>query len=176
MEVVMGIDPSSKLLARVTTFDGSNVEVEVRPLPSTKGIERRCAIAYLWLGKRVRQLKAEGHIVHVFIEQPVGGRGGAHATIVQSQVNGALLAAALIAGADSVVLVNNKRWKKVIIGNGNASKPMVTTWARECWRAVYDMAPGTQDVHDAAAIHQYGEKHVLRVIKRKTIVKKGEQA
>lgn len=154
--VIIGVDPSSKRLAAVVTVDDRDPECFTRPLPSNRDIAVRCNIAHRWMVALCRKYMSNGDDVHLFIEDPALGRGGAHATIVQARVNGALLAAGVSVRAATVTGVNNTRWKKVIVGKGNAGKPEVATWVSECWPVLSKMAGSNQDLKDAAAINRYG--------------------
>jgi Holliday junction resolvasome RuvABC endonuclease subunit len=157
---VCGIDPSSKkLVAVITTLTSFRPEVHVVALPEgPPNRQRACTLADKWLSALLYDYEDN---LHIFLEEPVLGRGGAKATIPQSQVNGALLASA---GRLDVVVhpVNNARWKKEVIGNGNASKERIAKVMGERWSELRAIAKGDQDVFDAGAINRYGV-HVLGV-------------
>lgn len=158
-EAIVGVDPSSRKLAAIITIDDQRPKIRIEHLPAKNPTEQ-CDRAYGWIRKIVRDLVHAGHEVHVFVEEPVLGRGGARATIPQTKVHGALLAGAKRAGATTVLGVNNSRWKKAVIGNGNASKPQIAEGIRTIWPLVYDMAQGDQDVLDAAGINRHGAQIV----------------
>lgn len=46
-------------------------------------------------------------------------------------------------------------WKKEVIGNGNADKPMIESWVRENMKLEFDA--GEPDYYDAAGLCRYGE-------------------
>jgi Holliday junction resolvasome RuvABC endonuclease subunit len=98
----------------------------------------------------------------VFVEHPVVGRAGAHATIVQAQVHGVVLEASLSSGAHGVYTVNNKTWKKDVVGNGGASKEQVREWLAANHPRLARMAGDDQDLVDATCVALYGRKIVER--------------
>jgi len=71
----------------------------------------------------------------------------ARATISISSIIGAAKAILLAAGFNPVE-VNNKSWKKQIIGSGNASKGDIMTYAKNRWGDIFT----EQDFADAACI------------------------
>lgn len=154
---IVGVDPSSNKLSAVITQGDLNPELHRIKLPRDK--VRACRVAYEWVITLVEPFPLPG--VYVFLEMPVLGRGGAGSTIPQAQVNGAMLAAGSMAGVQ-VVTVNNKRWKKQVVGNGAASKEDVAAWCALCWPPVFEGAKGDQDLLDAAAINRFG-RHVVEL-------------
>ncbi len=88
----------------------------------------------------------------VYIERPPMGRN-VRATIDQSMVVGAI-AAILHERGIPFSLVDPGTWKKVLIGRGDADKPLIKSWAI----ANLGLADGhSQDAYDAACIQRYGE-------------------
>lgn len=171
MTSVIGIDPSSRKLAAVYGVVGNepNVEYTVEKLPQDK--PTACLIAYEWMHHLVVGQKATGQKVYAAIELPVLGRGGPGSTIPQAQINGALLAGAQAAGA-IVILVNNARAKKEVVGKGNASKDDIRRWVKQAWPSLYSEIKNDQDLCDSTMIYMYGRKTVDlrdRIARRKTI-------
>lgn len=93
-----------------------------------------------------------------------GRNMNANSTITQARIGGALEAACSEAMVP-VRLINNKVWKKVVVGNGNAGKPEIAEWVHENLPDVYDLAGGDQDLIDSACINEHG-KIVLSAPKR----------
>jgi hypothetical protein len=152
---VVGFDLSSRKLAMVSISDGEFAK-EVWEVP--KAMKDRGEI----LSHFVEPLssffrgESEGRKLWVFVEQPLVGRGGAHATIVQAQVQGLVLAFAVVCGAAGVYPVNVQTWKKVVVGNGRADKGAVRGWLAEHHPVLSGMAGDDQDLVDAACIALYG--------------------
>ncbi len=168
--VIVGCDPSSRAMHAVVSSDGKVHYVSARSLHKTdKPIA--ASEAFKWMHGLVKKHPLDD--VFVFIEIPVMGRAGAHTMLVISGVVGGAAAGAVLAGA-KVVYVNNQRWKKAVIGKGNCGKPEVKAWCKVAWPAVYEQADGNQDLMDAAAINQYGERVVKNSRKRpgKRVVKR----
>lgn len=154
---LVGIDPSSAKIAIMISVNEGKPYKMVKALAKGGDIAAVCLAAFRYVRAAVRDLKADGHRVYLYLEEPVVGRGGAYTTIRQSKVNGAILAAALSGGAE-VHGVNNTTWKKSVVGNGNAGKPMIKEWVRLNWEYAYDLAKGDQDVLDAACILRYAQQ------------------
>jgi Holliday junction resolvasome RuvABC endonuclease subunit len=170
---IISVDPSSKKLAiAVSWFELDEVAMMTVDLP--EGLARRpqaCHEAYDEMYRVVEPRVKSATEVYVFIEAPVLGRGGAHATIPQAQINGALQAATHAAGA-TVMSVNNKTWKKDIVGNGNANKDEIARWFRNNEHGLYaqwvttnrnGVAAPDQDMIDALCINLYGRQLIARM-------------
>jgi Holliday junction resolvasome RuvABC endonuclease subunit len=78
----------------------------------------------------------------------------ARATISISSVIGAAKAILLAAGFNPVE-VNNKSWKKDILGKGNASKEDIMSYAKNRWGHIFE----EQDFADAACIAAWRIEH-----------------
>jgi Holliday junction resolvasome RuvABC endonuclease subunit len=160
---IIGIDPSSRKLASISAILGQEQNYVIDTIALfPKDRPRSCAIATKWMRHLVASLHEQVDDVYVFIEAPVLGRGGARATIPQAQVGGCLLAGAYTSNAKDIVLVNNQRAKKEIVGKGNASKDEIKAWCRVVWPAVFREAGTDQDVCDSAMIYAFGAKIVSR--------------
>lgn len=166
MSLVAGFDLSSKKLAAVV-------------LPLSKSLP-----PYQWVFEADKKLKDRPAVLHsfmqpleefftelgsreeffVFVEQPVVGRGGAHATIVQAQVQGLVFALAVQFGASGVYPVNVGTWKKEVVGHGGAKKDHVAEWVAEHHPLLSRMAGEDQDLVDASCIALYGG-NVVRTAK-----------
>lgn len=92
----------------------------------------------------------------VFIEHPVVGRGGAHATIVQAQVQGVALATSVLCGAGGAYPVNVQTWKKDVVGHGGSNKDQVRAWLADHHPLLSELAGDDQDLVDASCVALYG--------------------
>lgn len=160
--LVIGIDPSSKHIALVARQPVTKTlavakydlrEKKNSPYKPEVAAEAKYAIeAFLDSVSRMAAPRA-GKLV--FLEDPLVGRGGVRATMVQSFVSGVIQAVFVQAGFD-VKLVNVKTWKRVVCGNGNATKEQVARVIGTKWPKAHRSAAGDQDIIDAAAICLYG--------------------
>ncbi len=156
MELVLGVDVSSRLLAVVGRTVGSNRSPLVMLQPLDRGTH----------GPFQAQVALRGFIETlvpivrlVAIEAPAMGVS-ARSTILQSFVNGAVQATCVEAGME-VLLVPPATWKKDVVGHGNADKAAVAKWVGTHWPELATLAGGSQDIFDAAAVALHGEA-VLR--------------
>ncbi len=153
---VMGIDPSSRKIAAIGHTDDLGWFSQTWSVPTK--VKERCVVLHEFVepyAQFVSSLVVHGP-VWVFVENPVVGRGGPHATIVQAQVQGLIMGLSMDSGAQAVYPVNVQTWKKAIVGKGNASKPDVAAWLGAHRPALADMAGDDQDLVDAACIALYG--------------------
>jgi Holliday junction resolvasome RuvABC endonuclease subunit len=94
----------------------------------------------------------------VWIEDTIIGNNRKY-SIQLSEAKGALLAdlarLRLELGTD-VRLVDNKTWKREVVGNGNASKDQVRDYIRVTHPAYAAFCGDDQDCYDAACIGLYG--------------------
>lgn len=167
-QVVIGCDPSTKKVALVWVYDGDTKTPHtwLYKLPNTQDYTERCGAAYKAVRRQLQRI-VQGHPtieVYFFIEEPVVGRGGAYATISQSKIHGAIVAACHASGVVTKARgVNNSTAKKQVVGKGNAGKPEIAQWCKVYWRALaakltqYNKGD-QQDIIDAGMIEQYGEK------------------
>lgn len=153
MTLVFGIDPSSKKLALcITDGLGETDKPELHKINLPAGVYRATGHAYREVFSCLEHYPADQQ--KIYLESPLVGRS-AHATIVQSQVGGAVMAAAENCGVP-VYLVNVSSWKKRVVGNGRAQKPEVARWLQKFWPAAYNLCSGDQDLIDACALNRYG--------------------
>lgn len=152
---VVGIDPSSKKIALCVTQShrvDETPKLEVVSLPAggfrATGAAYREAFCFL-------QSLGSGH---VYQESPVVGKN-AYSTIVQSQVGGAIMAAAQNLGSWDFHFANVSSWKKQVAGKGNLGKPEVAEALQRIWPEAYDLCNGDQDLVDACMINRFGVRH-----------------
>lgn len=164
MTLVVGIDPSSKKLAMVMSQSkkGSfSTNVKKLSQDHTLACGQAYEHVYELLGELMDDVDEE---VHVYMEAPIMGMGGAHPTIVQSQIGGAVMAA-VSRRHTPLTLVNNQSWKKRICGRGNINKAEVVERMTEVWPDLVEFAGKDQDLIDAGAVNLFGW-HVLTLRKR----------
>lgn len=182
--IVVGIDPSSRKLAAVATQGNNILKTSTYDLPEKRPYET-CSMAFYWIHVLVHDLRGidpwapeprATNRVYVFMEAPVlAPKAGAGSLIPQAQVSGVILAAC---GSQDVPaeLVYIQDWKKLIVGNGNASKAEVALWCRKHWRILYRLVNGDQDLIDAGAINRYGARMVARLERMNPPVKRIRKA
>ena len=162
----MGVDPSSKKLAGVASpLDGSDPIYWHRVLPN-ESIEVRCLSAYKSARAVIRRIQREfdADRVGVFMEAPLVGRGGVKTTVVQSKVQGAVLAGFISAGAEWAREANASRTKKQTIGKGNADKADIMLWVEETYPDIFEDIDGDQDLADAC-MHWHAGLEIARKAK-----------
>ncbi len=152
-DTVIGIDPASTRAAFVA-IHGTKFHVVSYPKLGPSGAVA-CAAAWHATHEFLESLPWAAAHVHAFIEWPVLGRGGFRSTMVQAFTSGAIQGALHERGC-TVHGANVSKWKKVVVGKGNATKPEVAESIRGQWPSLHRAAAGDQDLHDAAAIALYG--------------------
>lgn len=156
-QVVIGCDPDSKNFSVVVTINDRLVAMRQKRLPDNVPVSRRNFVVMKWVRSICKEYGGEGREVHFFIEAPFVSPKTIRAAIPLGRLNGSALCGALDGGAVTSQDIVIQSWKKDVVGNGNASKPQIAQWAKECWPAVYDKAAGRQDLIDAAGINRYGK-------------------
>lgn len=162
--IYIGIDAASKLMPIVAFVPGEETpRVGLYKLDDRAGA-RACGVAIRSVSHFIGTLPIDISTrlnLQVFIEQPVmyGGGRGAKAVYLQSFTSGAIQGAFAIHGA-SVSLVAPSRWKKVVVGRGNADKRFVASAVRRRWPDHYRLVAGSQDLIDAYCIARYSRSPV----------------
>jgi Holliday junction resolvasome RuvABC endonuclease subunit len=113
------------------------------------------------LAKVVDVALEDSHADYYFIEEPLVGRS-TRVSLQVAQVAGALIYALGHRGEREVHLVSVKAWKKSVVGNGNASKAVVSDWLREHHPVYHARCGSNQDLIDAACIAVYGSELIGR--------------
>lgn len=132
---------------------------------------------------RARQLHEIGSYVHdvanavkadhIFIESIIIGNNRKY-SLDLAQTMGAVLSALHVVSAINgtrIHLVDNKAWKKRLLGNGNADKDAIRTYIDVTYPAYALLCDGDQDRYDACCIGLYG----LDVLAGATDLKLSEQ-
>lgn len=164
MRYVFGMDLSSRKLAIVRLDLDDNNEPTVWTFMADRKEKNRGNV----LAHFSEELDSLFDVVmldeadYVFIEQPVVGRGGVHSTIVQAQVQGVVLAMAVLCGAGGAYPVNVKTWKKDIVGHGGADKDKVRAWLADHHPVLSELAGEDQDLVDASCVALYGKSVIER--------------
>lgn len=165
MDVVIGVDPSSRAMHAVVTSEDSGPEAHYQILHKDKTVAN--AQAFTWIQRIVKQQGMAD--VYVFVELPVMGRAGAHTMLAIGKAIGAVEAGASLAGA-KVVEVNNMTWKSKVIG-GKVGKPEINRFVKKFDLPFWEKVDGQQDTCDAYCINLYGQK-VLNISKKPALGKK----
>jgi Holliday junction resolvasome RuvABC endonuclease subunit len=181
MAPVLGLDTDSKKFTYAATFmipdltgDTDNEE-SFGWWGASAEVEARRAVIYQG-AKRLFGVLPDG--VHVFCEEPLALQNGKTTRLLA-------LAAGVVWAAFQEVQPNAwwhwvdvSSWKKNVIGQGNAAKPVVAEWIRRSGdfktvRARYDQAGTldffedyfiqTPDLYDAWALKIYGARMVPRL-------------
>lgn len=163
---VVGVDPASRRVACFSvTSEGAFESLLEWSAPKSLSADSRSLVLH------EAEKRLEGFFSRVpngfylFVESPLVGRGGARSTIVQSQMQGVILATGQRLGAIGVYEVNVQTWKKVCVGSGRADKGEVADWLSKAHPELSRLAT-SQDLVDAAAIATYGRE----VVRRSSIV------
>lgn len=98
---------------------------------------------------RIKEVHFAAIEAAIFIQNP-------KTTIAIANVIGAVWAFLLV-NRIGVSLVDNRQWKKVIVGKGNASKADIKNFAVEKWGDVFP----EQDYADAACISLWSKRRVV---------------
>lgn len=154
--LIVGVDPSSQSLAAVIVADDQDFVAYKRSV-------RRKGPAWNPQEAHAVMKNVEDFFLflldirspdHVFLEAPVMGRS-VRPTIVQSYVSGMIQAVVAGTGA-TLVLVNNKAWKKAIVGNGNAGKEETAAALIKREPSLAAICGTDFDLFDAAGMALYG--------------------
>jgi len=149
--LVAGCDPSSKKFAVVVDHPDGRVSTHVWQSTTKKWEPSSCLSVSEWIRCEFGRMEPGT----VWIEDPVVGRAGVHATVVQSFMSGAAQASFMSLGWQ-VRMVNVMVWKRDIIGHGKASKDDVAGAVATHWPDALAPINGDGDLTDAAAICLYG--------------------
>lgn len=141
--VIAGIDPDTKQI--VVSLPGGEFLVA-----ATK--ERIAEHRFKPLMLQFRVLVLQLHTDWIYIERPPMGVNP-RSTIDQAMVVGGI-ASILIERGLNFSLVDPGTWKKGLLGNGRADKPLIRDWAIANLGLPSDLK---QDQYDAACIRRWGE-------------------
>jgi Holliday junction resolvasome RuvABC endonuclease subunit len=151
MTKVLGLDCSSKAVHGVLLDEhGELLRIVKWASKKTDTDERLEEIAQKMSAEIVEFLGDDE--VFVTIEKPILIQNG-HATISISQVVGAAKAV-LVAKAIKFLAVDNKTWKRAVLGDGSAKKDKIFKFAQMKWGENFT----EQDHADAACISMWGVK------------------
>lgn len=157
---VIGVDLSSRKIALVWEtedgYDSQTISVKKAAFRARELNELQ-----MELGPLLSKIAVNADETYVYIEAPVVGRGGARPTILQSQVDGVVQAVAY-PFATGTYSVNNKTWKKAVVGNGNSKKEDVAAWLAADHPVLDRLCDADQDLVDAACVCLYGRDVIDR--------------
>lgn len=156
--MIVGIDPSSFKLA-VAAYDDTLKFVGVVKLRA-KGKAWDVEHSYDYFAQADKLFASIGLSPgdHVFLEEPllaVGRKMSPKTTVVSSYVSGMVQVLAGFYGA-RLTLVNNKAWKKKVVGNGNAKKEDTIAFLRAFDSRLEGMCGDDDDLYDAVGLALYG--------------------
>jgi Holliday junction resolvasome RuvABC endonuclease subunit len=155
--VIIGIDPSSFSVACAVVAKDRVAAVHkatFRKAGSGAWSPKDAGMALQVIEKLFIEVLEVSSVTQIFLEEPVMGRS-VKPTIVQSYVSGIVQAVATNLGA-SLELVNNKRWKLEVIGNGNAKKDDTRAVLTKRMKRLATLCGDDDDLYDAAGIALYG--------------------
>jgi hypothetical protein len=184
VQTVGGIDPSSRRLAITTTdrdADPDEFDITIIELPGEGDHPANCDVAFVGMIEYVMKIRERtGQSPRLYLEAPVMGVGGPGATIPQVFVSGAVLAAAGETDC-KITLVNNKTWKKRVLGNGNINKDNTAVEMKRVWKEFWIAVPVLEkgefkgkkdlDIIDSGGLNRFGWWNVgltERIQKRRT--------
>lgn len=154
---VVGIDPSSRKIAAVVNRPSTNFlwtyevkQGELRP--------QACNEIFEASSKFFSTLEPEAV---VWVEEPVVGKNR-RAAILQGQIHGVVLTAALQSEITSVYSVSNTAWKKETVGSGSASKQRCREWLVSEYPVLASDCGDDIDLIDAACVAVYGRGVLAR--------------
>lgn len=159
--ITYGLDLSSRKIAMFCIDERRTTTQYVAETIEVKKLQSRAEELYQ-MEHQLRVVLQECDPGWVYIEDPVVGRGGARPTILQAQVDSLIQVAAVRFAHLGCYSVNNKTWKKAIVGNGNANKEQVAAWLATTHPVLSRVVDGDQDLVDAACVALYGKSVVER--------------
>lgn len=151
---IMGIDLGTRKLAYAIWEDGVLVETDAYESPDDYMRHVQLMDLHDWIYEVAQNTKPD----HILIEDTLVGNNVKY-SIQLSQVMGAVMVSLGLYGMEHCVgiyLVNNKTWKKDVLGNGNATKDLIQLWLYERDTAYSVLCGDDQDRFDAACIGYYG--------------------
>jgi Holliday junction resolvasome RuvABC endonuclease subunit len=149
---VMGVDLGIRKAA-VFVLDG-----EDRGLTHVLNLEKSVAgraLQLLEISSYVHDVALMHKVDQVWIEDTVVGNNQKY-SLQLTEVRGAVMAA--LALYSDVRLVNNKTWKREVVGNGNATKDSVRDYIHVTHGAYAPLCGDDQDLYDACCISLYGRQ------------------
>lgn len=146
----IGIDFSSKNIAiAFVSINSNKFGVDYHYIKTNKKdfYER-----LFYLFKEFKYFLDNAQVYYAYIEQPVIAMRHKSVRMV-NQVSGMLLTLMMEYNI-TFGEVHNKTWKKVVVGNGNATKKEIMEYVQK----TYQLNKISQDVADAICILEYGNK------------------
>jgi Holliday junction resolvasome RuvABC endonuclease subunit len=155
--MIIGVDPSSLTIAVAVSTANGRVRYTAKSDLRKKGSawEPQKAIeVFRVVDNMLCDTIGLGDEDTVYCEAPVMGRS-VLPTIVQSYVSGIIQTVVSAAGS-RIILVNNKQWKKTVVGNGNAKKEQTIAALREQQPGIERLCGDDDDLYDAAGLALFG--------------------
>lgn len=92
----------------------------------------------------------------VWIEETIIGNNRKYSLQLAQTMGACLAVLALVENKTAVHVVDNTVWKKVIVGNGHASKDEIKSYIHDTHPVYAAICEDDQDAYDAACIGLYG--------------------
>lgn len=158
--ITVGVDLGVRKAAVTVLCEGESVTSKAYESKATLRSTQLSQVA-LWVQALVNLYQADA----VYVEEPIAGRS------VRTSLHIAQMAGAVLSSLDDLhngdgvltrcYLVSNTAWKKLLIGNGNASKEMIRKWLDVEFPSYAAKCDEDQDRYDASCIAIYGERQQL---------------
>lgn len=157
---VVGVDPGSRKLAVVVNTPGSNF-LWTYAVPQGTMRPQACDQLFVAFRSFLASVGESRDDIAVWVEEPVVGKN-ARGALMQGQVHGVAMTAALQSGITSVYSVGNTAWKKETVGAGNAPKSRCREWLASEHPELASNCGDDADLVDAACIAVYGRGVLAR--------------
>lgn len=147
---ILGCDCSTKLIGCSMLSDDGIIKLTTLLGGDSKDNETRAYKLYGLIKELLDTWKPD----RVYIEQAVYLQNVKVTLTIDSVVNGVKYAC--IDKGITYWIIDNKSWKKDVLGNGNSSKEDIAKFAKMKWGEVFK----TQDEMDAACLAFYGWRRI----------------
>lgn len=146
---MISLDLGTRKLAYALWDEDEVYRTGIYGVPTTMGR----AVQLAELAGYVYTLTDDGQHDLVWVEKPIVGNNHKYSMDI-SAVCGAIMSD--LAHIAEVEMVDNKIWKKAIVGNGNASKEHVAAWLEATFPRYSALCGADQDQRDAVCVGLYG--------------------
>jgi Holliday junction resolvasome RuvABC endonuclease subunit len=119
--------------------------------------ESQTRSAQLWEVSRLLLDVSEMYDAHsVWIEETIIGNNRRYSLQLAQTMGACLAVLALVENKTAVHVVDNTVWKKLVIGNGHASKDQIKSYMHDTHPVYAAMCEDDQDAYDATCVGLYG--------------------
>jgi len=154
---LMGVDLGIHKVSCAVYRDGGLVQASTHPASDLEGRGRQLRE----LGRYCYDLGLSHDLDHVWIEDVIIGNNRKYSLQLAQTLGAVLCYLAGLPGVD-VRTVDNKAWKKALLGNGNAAKEQIRDYIHVSHPQYAPFCDGDQDRYDATCVGLYG----LRILDR----------